>query len=124
MSGQLLDRMLAWIGLDRSSVYITNIIFWRPPGNRQPTTSRDGRLPALRRAPYRARQPDLLLLTGGASAKTLLARNEGITRLRGRWFLYQSTGMAVQFRRCRPITRPIYCAIRHRKEKPGETFSP
>ena len=53
-SGQLLDRMLAAIGLDRRSVWITNIIFWRPPGNRAPTDRRSRGLPALRRAPDRA----------------------------------------------------------------------
>lgn len=94
VSGQLLDRMLAQIGLDRTSVYITNIIFWRPPGNRQPTTAEVAAcLPFVERHIELA-NPDVLLLTGGASAKTLLARNEGITRLRGRWFLYESTGMS------------------------------
>ncbi|MEX0808361.1 MAG: uracil-DNA glycosylase family protein [Dongiaceae bacterium] len=94
VSGQLLDRMLAQIGLDRTSVYITNIIFWRPPGNRQPTTGEVAAcLPFVERHIELA-NPDVLLLTGGASAKTLLARNEGIMRLRGRWFLYESTGMS------------------------------
>ncbi|MEX2200876.1 MAG: uracil-DNA glycosylase [Dongiaceae bacterium] len=94
ISGQLLDRMLAPIGLDRTSVYITNIIFWRPPGNRQPTTAEVAAcLPFVERHIELA-NPDVLLLTGGASAKTLLARHEGITRLRGRWFLYESTDMS------------------------------
>ncbi|MEX2297265.1 MAG: uracil-DNA glycosylase family protein [Dongiaceae bacterium] len=94
ISGQLLDRMLAPIGLDRTSVYITNIIFWRPPGNRQPTTAEVAAcLPFVERHIELA-NPDVLMLTGGASAKTLLARNEGIMRLRGRWFLYESTGMS------------------------------
>jgi uracil-DNA glycosylase len=94
VSGQLLDRMLAQIGLDRSSVYITNIIFWRPPGNRQPTTGEVAAcLPFVERHIELA-NPEILLLAGGASAKTLLARNEGIMRLRGRWFLYESIGMS------------------------------
>jgi DNA polymerase len=94
VSGQLLDRMLAQIGLDRTSVYITNIIFWRPPGNRQPTTAEVAAcLPFVERHIELA-NPSILLLAGGASAKTLLARNEGIMRLRGRWFLYESTGMS------------------------------
>jgi DNA polymerase len=94
VSGQLLDRMLAQIGLDRTSVYITNIIFWRPPGNRQPTTAEVAAcLPFVERHIELA-NPEILLLAGGASAKTLLARNEGIMRLRGRWFLYESTGMS------------------------------
>jgi DNA polymerase len=94
VSGQLLDRMLAHIGLDRSSVYISNIIFWRPPGNRQPTTAEIAAcLPFVERHIELA-NPDILLLTGGASAKTLLARSEGIMRMRGRWHLYESTGMS------------------------------
>lgn len=94
VSGQLLDRMLAQIGLDRTSVYISNIIFWRPPGNRQPTTAEVAAcLPFVERH-IELVNPDILLLAGGASAKTLLARNEGIMRLRGRWHLYESTGMS------------------------------
>jgi uracil-DNA glycosylase family 4 len=94
VSGQLLDRMLAQVGLDRTSVYITNIIFWRPPGNRQPTTSEVAAcLPFVERH-IELVNPDVLLLAGGASAKTLLARNEGIMRMRGRWHLYESTGMS------------------------------
>jgi len=94
VSGQLLDRMLAQIGLDRTSVYITNVIFWRPPGNRQPTTGEVAAcLPFVERH-IELVNPDVLLLAGGASAKTLLARNEGIMRMRGRWHLYESTGMS------------------------------
>ncbi len=103
VSGQLLDRMLAAIGLDRTSVYITNVIFWRPPGNRQPTPAEVAAcLPFVERH-IELVAPDLLVLVGGASAKTLLARSEGITRLRGRWFQYESTGMP------RPVPAlPIY----------------
>ncbi len=94
VSGQLLDRMLAQVGLDRTSVYITNIIFWRPPGNRQPTTGEVAAcLPFVERH-IELVNPDVLMLAGGAAAKTLLARNEGIMRLRGRWHLYESTGMS------------------------------
>jgi DNA polymerase len=94
VSGQLLDRMLAQVGLDRTSVYISNIIFWRPPGNRQPTTAEVAAcLPFVERH-IELVNPDILLLAGGAAAKTLLARSEGIMRLRGRWHLYESTGMS------------------------------
>lgn len=94
VSGQLLDRMLAWIGLDRNKAYITNVLFWRPPGNRQPTpTEISACLPFVERH-IELVSPEVLLLVGGASAKTLLARNEGITKLRGRWFQYESAGMS------------------------------
>lgn len=93
VSGQLLDRMLGWIGLDRGSVYITNVLFWRPPGNRAPTAAEIAAcLPFVERH-IELVGPEILVLAGSASAKTLLARNEGITRLRGRWMLYESAGM-------------------------------
>ncbi|WP_299618217.1 uracil-DNA glycosylase family protein [Pelagibius sp.] len=88
-AGQLLDRMLTAIGLDRSRVYITNLLFWRPPGNRNPTPAEIAVcLPFLERQ-IELLDPKLLLLTGGMSAKTLLNRSEGILRLRGRWDDYR-----------------------------------
>ena len=88
-AGQLLDRMLTAIGLDRSRAYITNLLFWRPPGNRNPTPAEIAVcLPFLERQ-IELLGPKLLLLTGGMSAKTLLNRSEGILRLRGRWDDYR-----------------------------------
>ena len=87
-AGQLLDRMLAAIGLDRGQVYITNLLYWRPPGNRNPTPGEIAScLPFLERQ-IEILQPRLLLLVGGMSAKTLLNRSEGILKLRGRWADY------------------------------------
>jgi DNA polymerase len=87
-SGRLLDRMLAAIGLDRSGCYITNILPWRPPGNRNPSSEEVAAcLPFLERHIALVR-PRLLVLLGGVAAKTLLDRADGITRLRGRWFDY------------------------------------
>jgi DNA polymerase len=94
VSGQLLDRMLACIGLDRATAYITNVLFWRPPGNRTPTPSEIAAcLPFVERH-IELVDPDYLLLVGGISAKTLLGRGEGILKLRGRWAHYQHVGMA------------------------------
>lgn len=89
-SGQLLDRMLAAIGLSRDSVYIANVVPWRPPGNRTPTPQET----ALCR-PFIERQialvdPDFLICLGGASAKELLNTKEGILRLRGQWLSYDT----------------------------------
>jgi len=85
VSGQLLDRMLACIGLDRTRVYITNVLFWRPPGNRTPTPAEIAAcLPFVERHIALVR-PTHLLLLGGMAAKTLLNTGEGILRLRGRW---------------------------------------
>ena len=88
-AGQLLDRMLTAIGLDRSQVFITNLLFWRPPGNRNPTPAEIAVcLPFLERQ-VELLEPKLLLLTGGMSAKTLLNRSQGILKLRGRWDDYR-----------------------------------
>ena len=85
-AGQLLDRMLAAIGLDRTSVYITNVLPWRPPGNRNPTPEEIAVcLPFVERQ-IELVAPRLLVLVGGISAKSLLSRTEGITRLRGKWY--------------------------------------
>jgi len=90
LSGKLLDRMLEAIGYDRTSAYITNILFWRPPGNRQPTPQEIQQcLPFVVRHIELVR-PDVLVLLGGTSAKTILNQTEGILRLRGRWFEYRT----------------------------------
>ncbi|MGA7344257.1 MAG: uracil-DNA glycosylase, partial [Pseudolabrys sp.] len=78
-SGKLLDRMLAAIGLDRTSVYIANIVPWRPPGNRTPTPQESQIcLPFILRQIELA-DPDILVCLGGPSAQTLLGIREGIT---------------------------------------------
>jgi uracil-DNA glycosylase family 4 len=94
-AGQLLDRMLASIELDRTSVYITNLLFWRPPGNRKPTNEEVAQcLPFVERH-IALVQPLLLVLVGGIAARTLLGRPEGITRLRGQWYEYEPVGRDV-----------------------------
>jgi uracil-DNA glycosylase len=89
-AGQLLDRMLKSAGLvDRA--FITNTIFWRPPGNRTPSPGEQMVCaPFLERA-IELVQPRLLLLMGGAAAKSMLKKDEGILSLRGRWFDWKST---------------------------------
>jgi DNA polymerase len=87
------DRQAA-VGLDRSSAYITNLLFWRPPGNRTPTgTEIAACLPFVERH-IELVDPGYLLLVGGISAKTLLGRSQGILKLRGHWAHYQHAGMA------------------------------
>jgi uracil-DNA glycosylase len=83
--GQLLDKMIASIGLDRASVYLTNLLPWRPPGNRSPTDEETAMLlPWLFRHVQLAR-PEFVLLLGGAAAKLVLGSHDGIMKLRGRW---------------------------------------
>ena len=89
-SGKLLDRMLAAIGLDRTSVYIANIVPWRPPGNRTPTPQESQIcLPFILRQ-IELVDPDILVCLGGPSAQTLLGIKEGITKTRGRWFTFDT----------------------------------
>ena len=93
VSGQLLDRMMEAIGLDRKSAYITNILPWRPPGNRNPSPAEIAIcLPFIERE-IELIEPDILVMVGGVSAKTLLGRSEGIMRMRGNWFEYASPGL-------------------------------
>jgi DNA polymerase len=84
-SGKLLDRMLAAIGLDRTKVYISNILFWRPPANRSPTNDEMAVcLPFVMRHVALVK-PKVVVALGGVAAKQLLDTTEGIMRLRGRW---------------------------------------
>ncbi len=104
-SGQLLDRMLKAIGRDESNVYISNMLFWRPPGNRDPSTEE---IVACR--PFIERlielvQPKVLVCTGKFSTATLLATTQGITRLRGRWQEYRRGDVVIP---AMPMLHPAY----------------
>ena len=88
-AGKLLDRMMAAIGLDRSTFYITNVIPWRPPDNRNPEPGEVAMcIPFLRRHIELA-QPRILILLGAVSARHVLGLNDGIMKLRGRWLEYR-----------------------------------
>lgn len=105
-SGQLLDRMLAAIGLDRTGAYIANVIPWRPPGNRTPTP-----LETEICRPFVERQielvnPKLIVTLGGPSSKVILKVSEGILRLRGNWHVHR-TGSGVDIP-VMPTLHPAY----------------
>ena len=108
LSGQLLDRMLESIGLSRqNNVYITNVINWRPPGNRAPSDSEIAlSLPFIERH-IELVNPALLVFVGGVAAKALLQTSNGITRLRGRWVDYKTDGMAAAVPAL-PLFHPAY----------------
>ncbi len=90
LSGQLLDKMLGAIGLDRSNVYISNTVFWRPPGNRTPTAGETALcMPFVERL-MELIDPDILVTLGGPAAKAMLAETAGVGRLRGKWFTYST----------------------------------
>lgn len=84
VSGQLLDKMLAAIGLDRRGVYITNILPWRPPQNRSPSVEEIALFLPYVQQHIALVNPRLLVCVGGTAAKALLGTNEGILKLRGR----------------------------------------
>ena len=89
-SGKLLDRMLAAIGLDRTTVYIANIVPWRPPGNRTPTPQETAIcLPFILRQ-IELVNPDILVCLGNPSTQALLGTKDGITKTRGRWFEFNT----------------------------------
>jgi uracil-DNA glycosylase family 4 len=104
-AGQLLDKMLEAIGLDRTRVYIANVVPWRPPGNRTPTPQELALcLPFVRRQ-IELVAPDFLVLLGASAAQTLLGEKEGIMRLRGHWRDYHCGEKII---RALPMLHPAY----------------
>jgi DNA polymerase len=107
-AGQLLDRMLATIGLSRTeNVYITNLIYWRPPGNRDPSPTEMQTC-----APFLARQielkaPKLLLTAGKFATQAMLGTEDGIMRLRGRRLRFTQEGLPAPIP-CIPLLHPAY----------------
>jgi DNA polymerase len=104
-SGKLLDQMLRAIGLDRTGVYIANIVPWRPPGNRTPTPQE-----AAICMPFILRQieladPDILVCMGGPSSQTLLGFKDGIRKMRGRWMTFHTGTREI---RALPTFHPAY----------------
>ena len=84
-AGQLLDKMLASIGLDRTSIYLTNMLPWRPPGNRTPTDEELAMLTPWLFRHVQLAKPDFIMLLGGAAAKLVFGSQDGILKLRGKW---------------------------------------
>jgi DNA polymerase len=104
-SGQLLDKMLAAIGIARSEVYIANVVPWRPPGNRDPSIHETQIcLPFIRRQ-IELVDPQILVCLGKPATATLLGITEGIRRTRGRWLAYKSDGRDI---RAMPTFHPAY----------------
>jgi DNA polymerase len=105
-SGQLLDRMLAAIGFDRSQAYIANVVPWRPPGNRTPTPLETEICRPFIERQIELANPRVLVALGGPSAKLLLSTGEGILRLRGNWRTHATrSGMQIP---AMPTLHPAY----------------
>jgi DNA polymerase len=89
-SGQLLDRILAAIGIDRTSAYIANVIPWRPPGNRTPTPQETEICRPFIERQIELADPKVLITLGGPAAKVLLNWSEGVLKLRGNWRIHRT----------------------------------
>ncbi|PNG26086.1 uracil-DNA glycosylase [Methylocella silvestris] len=95
-AGQLLNRMLAAIGLDRRDVYISNVVPWRPPGNRTPTMIETAACLPFTRRQIELVGPKILVCLGLPSAQTLLGAKDSMTRIRGRWLTYDCGGTPIR----------------------------
>jgi DNA polymerase len=106
-AGQLLDRMLAAAGLtDR--VFITNTVFWRPPGNRTPTPVEQAVCAPFVERAIALVKPRMLMFAGGASAKAMLKTDEGVLSLRGRWFEWKGEGEDAPALPAMPTLHPAF----------------
>ena len=105
-AGQLLDQMLSSIHLSREDVYITNILPWRPPGNRTPTTEETDMMRPFLNKHIQLMAPDIILAVGGTSAKTMLSTSTGIMKLHGKLTHYD-IGDGVE-RPLLPMLHPAY----------------
>jgi DNA polymerase len=114
-AGQLLDKMLAAIHLDRTkNAYITNVINWRPPDNRDPTPEEAAMcLPFLRRH-IELVNPGIIILLGAVSARHVMGKTDGIMRLRGKWLEYHVNGAMVPVM---PTLHPAYLLRRAADKK-------
>lgn len=111
-SGKLLDLMMAAIGLDRSNAYITNVIPWRPPGNRDPSPQETQIcLPFIRRQ-IQLVDPDVLVCLGKPSSQAVLELKDGIMKTRGKWFGYDTGTRKIKamatFHPAYLLRQPIY----------------
>lgn len=112
-SGQLLDRMLAAIGLSRgaedpkSAVYITNVLPWRPPQNRDPASDEVVMLKAFLERHIALAEPEVLVTMGNAATKALLETTTGITRMRGKWAEYQGIATLPMFHPAALLRNPL-----------------
>lgn len=104
-SGQLLDRMMAAIGLDRTQAYIANIVPWRPPGNRDPTPQEVAICQPFIERQIALAAPEILVSLGNPATKALTGTKDGILRARGRFQPYSAEGRKIQVL---PMLHPAY----------------
>ncbi len=114
-SGKLLDRMMAALGMARETdYYISNILPWRPPGNRKPTPVEQAMcLPFIRRH-IELVAPKVIVLLGGVAASAILDTTQGITRLRGKWHEIEANGRKIP---AMPTFHPAYLLRQPRSKR-------
>lgn len=93
-SGQLLNAILASVGIAREEVMVSNTVFWRPPGNRTPTTQEAAVCKPFIERLIEIVDPKVLICVGAPSAHTLLGETQGIGRLRGKWYSFQTPNLS------------------------------
>lgn len=96
-SGKLLDNMLLSVGIKRSDVYISNIVFWRPPGNRTPSAEEISLCMPYVESHISFIKPKVLLLLGSVAVKSLLNTTDGISKLRGKKNIYKNIDVIPTF---------------------------
>jgi uracil-DNA glycosylase family 4 len=96
-AGQLLNNMIKAMGLEREQVYIANIIKCRPPGNRTPERDECETCSPFLMRQIEVIKPKAIVALGAVAAKTLLAINAPMTELRGRWYDFRGTKLAVTY---------------------------
>lgn len=93
-SGQLINAILGSVGIAREEVMVSNTVFWRPPGNRTPTTQEAAVCKPFIERLIEIVDPKILICVGAPSAHTLLGETQGISRLRGKWFSFQTPNLS------------------------------
>ena len=106
-AGKLLDKMLSFINLSRNNIYITNMVFWRPPGNRTPNDKEISVCLPYTKKHINIIKPKLLVFVGSVAAKNLLQSREGITKIRGRKHIYEDKENDLKIE-ARAIFHPAY----------------
>ncbi|HEY4115435.1 MAG TPA: uracil-DNA glycosylase [Rhizomicrobium sp.] len=104
-AGKLLDKMLAAIGLDRTTAYIINVLPWRPPENRNPEATEVAKCIPFMRRHIELHAPDLIVLLGAVAARHVLGRTDGIMQMRGKWLEYHVQGRMIPVM---PTLHPAY----------------
>ncbi len=106
-AGKLLDQMLSFINLSRKNIYVTNIVFWRPPGNRTPNEKEISICLPYTKKHIKIIKPKLLIFVGSIAAKNLLKSKEGITKIRGKKHIYEDKENDLKIE-ARAIFHPAY----------------